>query len=300
MSKYIWQNGKIVPYADATTHVMSHALHYGTGVFEGIRAYNNNGVTEILALNAHVKRLIDSAKTLAMQIPYTHEELCQGIIETVRVNEFQECYIRPLAYYGLPPSGVRVSPALDTPVEVIISCYHMGNYMPDGAIHVKICDTIRLHAGSTNVKAKICGHYINSLQALLEIRGTHYTEVVMLDFEGNVAEGSSDNIFVIKDDIIYTPAVGSILEGITRDTIMKFMSSKNYKVIEKSIKPEELFAADEVFVVGTAVEVRGVATVNDKNIGSGQEGPITKFVREEYKKICNHQNISFEKLLTKV
>lgn len=290
----------MVPYANATTHVMSHALHYGTGVFEGIRAYNNKGVTEILALNEHVRRLTDSAKTLAMNIPYTHEELCQAIIETVRVNEFQECYIRPLAYYGLPPSGVRINPAPDTPIEVIISCYEMGNYMPEGAIHVKICDTIRLHADSTNVKAKICGHYINSLQALLEIRGTHYTEVVMLDFEGNVAEGSSDNIFVIKDKLIYTPSIGSILEGITRDTIMKFMTGQGYKVIEKTIKPEELFASDEVFVVGTAVEVRGVATINDKNIGNGSEGPITKFVREEYKKICSHQNKDFERLLTRV
>lgn len=300
MSQYIWQNGNMVLYADAKTHVMSHALHYGTGVFEGIRAYSNNGNPEIFALSEHVDRFLVSAKSLAMIIPYTHAEICRAIIDTVKINGFSECYIRPLAYYGLPPSGVRIVPATDTPIEVIISCYHMGNYLPNAAIHVKISDIIRLHPKSTNVSAKICGHYINSLQALLEIKGTHYNEVIMLDYEGNVSEGSSDNIFVIKDKIVYTPPLGGILKGITRATIMNLLVDLGYKVLEKSIKSEELFIADEIFVVGTAVEVRGVATVNDENIGSGQEGIITKLVRLGYENICLNKNAKYSKLLTKV
>ena len=300
MSQYIWQNGKMVPYMEATTHVMSHALHYGTGVFEGIRAYNNNDHAEVFALNEHVDRMLVSAKVLSMKIPYTHEELCQAILDIVKINGFKECYIRPLAYFGLPPSGVRVMPAADTPVEVIVSCYNMGNYMADGPIHAKISEIIRLHPKSTNVGAKICGHYINSLQALLEIRDTHYGEVIMLDYEGNVSEGSSDNIFVIKDNVVYTPPLGGILKGITRGTIISLLSDLGHKVVEKIIKPEELFSADEIFVVGTAVEVHALASVNDKNISSGNEGPITKLVRTEYKNICQNKNPKYTKLLTKV
>jgi branched-chain amino acid aminotransferase len=290
----------MVPYMDATTHVMSHALHYGTGVFEGIRAYNNNGHAEIFALNEHVDRMLVSAKALTMKIPYTHKELCEAIIAIVKINQFKECYIRPLAYYGLPPSGVRVMPSLDTPVEVIVSCYNMGNYLADGPIHAKISDIIRLHPKSTNVSAKICGHYINSLQALLEIRGTHYGEVIMLDYEGNVSEGSSDNIFVIKDNIVYTPPLGGILNGITRRVIMELLRDLNCQIVEKIIKPEELYTADEIFVVGTAVEVHALASVNDKKIGTGEEGPITKQVRWNYKNICQHKNAKYTKLLTKV
>lgn len=300
MSQYIWQNGKMVPYMEATTHVMSHALHYGTGVFEGIRAYNNNDHAEIFALSEHVDRMLVSAKVLSMHIPYTHEEIRQAIIATVKVNEFKECYIRPLAYYGLPTSGVRVMPASDTPVELIVSCYNMGNYMAEGPIHAKISEIIRLHPKSTNVSAKICGHYINSLQALLEIRGTRYGEVIMLDYDGNVSEGSSDNIFVIKDKVVYTPPLGGILKGITRGVIISLLNDQGYAVVEKIIKPEELYSADEIFVVGTAVEVHALASVNDSNIGDGSEGPITKIVRTQYKNICQNKNHKYSKLLTKV
>lgn len=301
MSQYIWQNGKMVPYMEAATHVMSHALHYGTGVFEGIRAYNNNDHAEIFALSEHVDRMLVSAKALAMHIPYTHEELRQAIIATVKINGFKECYIRPLVYYGLPPSGgVRIVPALNTPIEVIISCYDMGNYLAEGPIHAKISEIIRLHPKSTNVNAKICGHYINSLQALLEIRGTHYGEVIMLDYEGNVSEGSSDNIFVIKDKVVYTSPLGGILKGITRGVIIALLGDLGYTITEKTIKPEELYTADEIFVVGTAVEVHAIMSVNDKNIGAGSEGVITQIVRTEYKNICQNKNPKYSRLLTKV
>lgn len=302
MTYFIWQNGLMKPYDEAKTHVMTHALHYGTGVFEGIRAYETTGSqTSILGLSPHLDRLFSSSETLAMTIPYTKEELSSAIIELIKVNSFKECYIRPLAYYGKPPtSGVRVMPAADTPVDVILSCYPMGNYLPDEPIHVKISDVIRLHPNSTDVGAKICGHYINSMQALLQIRGTKYGEVIMLDYEGNVSEGSSDNIFVIKNGIVSTPEIGGILKGITRGIIIQLMRDLGYTVVETKIKPDELWRADEAFLVGTAVEVRGVASVDDKNIGNGLEGPITKKIKDEYKKICTGNNPKYNHLLTKV
>ena len=300
MSKLIWQNGVMKPYDEAQTHVMSHALHYGTGTFEGIRAYTlADGGVGVLCLKEHVKRMFDSATALAMKIPYSEQQVCDAILQVIKANELGDCYIRPLAYYGRPTtSGVRIMPAADTPIDVIISCYAMGNYLPDEAIHVKISDIVRLHPQSTNVGAKICGHYINSLQALMQIRDTKYSEVVMLDYEGNVSEGSSDNIFMIKNQVVYTPMCGGILNGITRNVVMQLAVDLGHKVVETIIKPQDLCAADEVFITGTAVEVRGVASVDDQDIGAGNEGPITQLIKNEYKKICAGQNPKYRHLLS--
>lgn len=289
------------PFADATTHVMSHGLHYGSGVFEGIRAYKlDDSDAAVLCLSEHVERLYYSANALGMQIPYSKEDISQAILDTIKINQLGSCYIRPLVYYGQAPSGMKVRPALDTPVEVVIYCYDMGNYLPDVPLDVIISDVIRIHPQSTNVGAKICGHYINSLQALLTIRGTKYSEVILLDHEGNVAEGSSENIFIIKDKVIYTPELGAILVGITRKIIIDLANKLGYKVVEAKITPEELFASDEIFMTGTAVEVRSVVSVNDKQIGNGQEGAITKQLKAQYKNICYGQHVQYSSLLTKV
>jgi branched-chain amino acid aminotransferase len=301
MAKYIWQNGKMKPFEDATTHVASHGLHYGSGVFEGIRAYNlNDGNTAILCLSEHTDRLYYSALALGMQIPYSKEELNQAILDTIKINQLSSCYIRPLVYYGQAPTGLKVCPAENTPVEVVVYCYDMGNYLPDVPLDVIISDFIRIHPKSTNVAAKICGHYINSMQALMSIRNTKYSEVILLDHEGNVAEGSAENIFVIKDKVIYTPELGTILTGITRGLVIALASRLGYKVVEGTITPSELFVADEIFMTGTAVEVRGLASVNDKPIGDGLEGVITKQIKSEYKKICTGQNAQYRDLLTVV
>ena len=299
MAQFIWQNGTMKPFAEATTHVMSHGLHYGTGVFEGIRAYElANGESAIVALKEHVQRMFDSAIPLAMKIPYTLDEVCQAIIDTVKANNLKSCYIRPLAYYGLPPTKVRVRPDPKTPVELIIYAYEMGDYLPDVALDVLISKYIRVHPESTAVGAKICGHYVNSLQALIEIAGTKYNELIMLDHEGFVAEGSSDNIFVVKDGVIYTPELGTILTGITRKIVIGLARDLGYKVVESKIKPEELFTAEEVFFTGTAVEVRAAGTINDQTIGTGSEGPITKHIKTEYLKICSGQNSKYSNYLT--
>lgn len=301
MANSIWQNGTIKPYHEATTHVMSHGLHYGTGVFEGIRAYQlANGEIAILALQEHIQRMFDSAAPIAMTIPYSKEEIYQAIMETIKVNNLGACYIRPLAYYGLPPTKVRVRPDPKTPVEFIVYAYEMGDYLPDVALDVLISDFIRVHPKSTAVGAKICGHYVNSLQALLQICGTKYNELIMLDHEGYVAEGSSDNIFMIKDKIIYTPQLGTILTGITRKIIIGLANDLGYKVVESKIKPEDLFTADEVFFTGTAVEVRGAGTINDEQIGNGKEGPITQHIKTEYLKICSGENSKYSHYLTPV
>lgn len=301
MANYIWQNGKLVPFEQATTHVMSHALHYGTGVFEGIRAYElANGETAVLALPEHIDRMFVSSDPLAMTIPYSKEEVCKAVVETVKANQLKSCYIRPLAYYGLPPTKVRVRPDPKTPVEVIVYSYDMGDYLPDVALDVKISDFIRLHPQSTAVGAKICGHYVNSLQALLQISGTKYNELIMLDYEGYVSEGSSDNVFVVKDGVIYTPELGTILTGITRKIVIGLAQDLGYKVVETKIKPEELYSADEVFFTGTAVEVRAAGTINDQTIGDGKEGKITHHLKTEYLKICRGQNPKYNHYLTVV
>ena len=299
--KLIWQNGSLVAFENATTHVMSHGLHYGSGVFEGIRAYElASGETAIFALQEHVKRMFDSAAPIGMTIPYTQEQVGQAIVETVKANGYKSCYIRPLVYYGNPPSGVRVRPDPKTKVEVIISCYEMGNYLPDVPLNVLISDFIRIHPQSTAVGAKICGHYVNSLQALLAIKDNNYDEVILLDHEGYVAEGSSENIFRVKDGVIITPQLGTILTGITRKIIMELATELGYTVVEGKFLPEDLFTADEVFFTGTAVEVRGAGHINDRPIGNGAEGPITQRIKAEYKKVYQGENAKYAKYLTLV
>lgn len=299
--QYIWQNGQFKPFLEAKTHVLSHALHYGSGIFEGIRAYELKTCnTAVLALNDHVERMYTSANSLAIKIPYSKEELCQAIIQTITINKLKSCYIRPLVYYGLSPDKIRINPDPNTPIEVVIYAYELGDYLPDVALDVLISKYIRIHPQSTTVEAKICGHYVNSLQGLLEIRGTKYNELIMLDHEGYVAEGSSDNIFVIKNNIIYTPKLGTILNGVTRKIIIDLATNLGYNVVENKILPQDLFAADEVFFTGTAVEVRAAGTINDQQIGNGIPGPITNHLKSEYLKVCLGENNKYAHYLTNI
>lgn len=273
---------------EATTHVMTHALHYGTSVFEGIRAYKlANGQTGILCLNEHIDRMYYSADVIDLKIQISKDEMIQAIKDTIKINEFDACYIRPLTYFGYPgTSGIRVMPAADTPTDTIISVYQLKNYLPDIALNVQISDVIRLHPNSTNVEAKIGGHYINCVQALKQIKGTDYNEVIMLDYEGNVAEGSAENLFVLKDGVVTTPKRGTILKGITRGLVMNLINDTGVKLVEGIVTVDDLFAADEVFFSGTAVEVRGVGYINDKAIGDGSEGKFTKQLRAKFKDVC--------------
>ncbi len=299
MTQYIWQNGEMKPFYEATTHVMSHALHYGTSVFEGVRAYETEaGETVILCLDEHVSRFYYSASALQMKIPFTESQIRQAIIDTVKKNNMQSGYIRPLAYFGL--TNIRVMPADDTPVDVIISCYSLKNYLTTEALHVKISDVIRIHPKSTNVEAKIGGHYVNSLQALLGIKNTKYGEVIMLDYDGYVAEGSSENIFIVKGKTVYTTERGTILNGITRGILIELIRAEGYELVETKLKPEELYDADEIIFCGTAVEVCGVASINDVSIADGVDGELTKKLKQLYHQICYGTHPKYAHLLTKV
>ena len=299
MTQFIWQNGHMKHFHEATTHVMSHALHYGTSVFEGVRAYEMaNGDTVVLYLDEHIKRFYYSANVLQMNIPFKPEQIKQAIIETIKKNQMTSGYIRPLVYFG--QTSIRVMPADDAPVDVIIACYPMKNYLPAGALQVKISDIIRIHPKSTNVEAKIGGHYVNSLQALYEIKNTKYNEVIMLDYDGYVAEGSSENIFIVKGNKVYTTERGTILNGLTRGILIELIREEGFELIESKLKPEELFDADEIIFCGTAVEVCGVASINDKNIADGNEGALTKKLKHLYHTICHGTHPKYTHLLTKV
>lgn len=299
MTQKIWQNGVLKPYNEATTHVMSHALHYGSGVFEGIRSYQDlNNNANILCLDQHLTRLFYSAQALKIKIPYTKAELAQAIIDTIKANQLKSCYIRPLIYYG--HTTIRLLPKVDTPIEVVIACYEMNNYLPLEELHVKISDFIRIHPQSSDVEAKICGHYVNSLQSLLAIQGTKYSEVILLDYQNNVAEGSSSNLFMLKNDIVYTPAVGTILNGITRQLLIKLIRELGYELIECTIKVADLYDSDEIIMCGTAVEISPITSINDQAIGREKLKKLAPILKEEYRKIYQGENFAYKNYLTQV
>jgi branched-chain amino acid aminotransferase len=281
-TKYIWRNGKLIPWADATVHVLTHTLHYGSGVFEGIRVYKTKTGSAIFRLEEHIDRLIFSANTINIEVSYTKEELIEAVKELVIANELEEGYIRPFVFSGYGELGIHSS--CFNPTEVAIACWPWGVYHSGSSLglDVKTSSYIRLHPKSTVVEAKICGHYVNSLLAVLEIRGTKYQEVLMLDYEGYVSEGSSVNIFIVKDNIIYTPQLGTILSGITRDFVITLAKDLGFSVIEKQILPQELYDADEAFFVGTAAEVTYIHSLDDKIIGKEGYQPVASKIKKQY------------------
>lgn len=295
-TSFIWQNGTMIPWQEATTHVMSHGLHYGSGAFEGIRFYQTEQGPAIFKLREHVARLFYSAQTMGMNIPYSQEQVCQAIIDTVKINEVEAGYIRPLVYYGYGSMGVCPSTAL--PVEMIIACWPWGRYLASDSVDIKTSEFIRIHPRSTVADAKICGHYVNSLLAGLAIRGTKYHEALMLDEDGYVAEGSAENIFVIKNGKMYTTAVGTILEGITRNTVIDMAKTFGIEVIEKRFGVDFIYGADEAFFTGTAVEVTPIRSLDDCMIGDGQPGSITQRFKKAYHNIVHGWNPAYQNALT--
>ena len=259
-TELIWKNGELIPWAEATTHVLSHTLHYGGGAFEGIRFYATTQGPAIFRLNEHVERLLYSAEVLKMPMFYSKEEIILAIKELVRVNQLPSGYIRPLAYYGYGKMGVN---PVGNPVELIIACWPWGAYLPHDSVDIKTSRFIRIHPDSTVVDAKLCGHYINSILASLELQGTHYHEALLLDSAGLITEGVGENFFMVKDGIIYTPKLGSILSGITRDTIIQLAHSLAITVVETDIPLDEACQADEAFFTGTAAEVTPIRSIND-------------------------------------
>ncbi|MFT6834835.1 MAG: branched-chain amino acid aminotransferase [Francisellaceae bacterium] len=294
-SGYIWYNGKLVDWDKASTHVLTHGLHYGSGVFEGIRFYSSENGPAIFKLKEHVDRLFYSAGVLAMEITYSKQEISDAIVATVKACKLKEGYIRPLVYYGCEVMGVNPT---GSPVDVMVSCWAWGAYLASDMVDIKTSKYIRIHPDSTVCDAKICGHYINGILASIELRNTHYHEALFLDMNGNIAEGTSANFFIIKDRIMYTPELGTILAGITRATVIDFAKRQGIKVVEKNIKLEDAYAADEAFFTGTAVEVTPIKSIDDKVIGNGDLGPISKLCKESYYKMVRGEIAEYDSAIT--
>lgn len=297
-TSYIFKNGHYLPWEKAQSHVMVHALHYGSGAFEGIRFYETAYGTAIFRLKAHIDRLFYSAYALGLKIPYTKDELIVICIETVAMNGITSGYIRPLIYYGY--GSMRVVPEDHLPVETVVACWPWGDYLPQRPVNVAVSDFIRIHPRSTYADAKLCGHYVNSIVAGLSLKGSHYDEALLLDADGYVAEGSAENIFFVKDGIIYTTPKGTILEGVTRNSVMAIIAHLDWPLIEKRFTVDELLTADEAFFTGTAVEVSPIGSINDQLIGDGAKGPVTHRIAHEFEAIIKGQHQAFESYLTYV
>jgi branched-chain amino acid aminotransferase len=279
----IWYDGELVPWRDATTHVLTHTLHYGMGVFEGVRAYNTPQGTAIFRLEAHTDRLFDSAHIMNMKMPFTKEELNEATRAAVRENNLESAYIRPMVFYGSEAMGLR---ATGLKVRVIVAAWHWGAYMGEEAlktgIKVRTSSFTRHHVNISMTRAKANGNYINSMLALQEAISGGADEAMLLDTEGYVAEGSGENIFLVRNGVVYTPEVTSCLNGITRNTILTLAAELGIQVIEKRITRDEVYIADEAFFTGTAAEVTPIREVDGRTIGIGSRGPVTEKLQKAY------------------
>lgn len=281
---FIWANGSLVHWDDAQVHVAAHALHYGSSVFEGIRAYDAGGRPAIFCLEPHVRRLFNSAKVYRMEIPYTQDEISKAIVETIRANKHTSCYIRPLVFRGV--GGFSLDPR-PCPVETFIVTVEWGRYLGEEAItegvDVGISSWRRMAPNTFPAAAKIGGQYINSQLMAMEAAEHGYAEAVALDASGFVSEGSGENIFVVRDGAIYTPPLASsILQGVTRRCIMMLAEESGIPVHEELIPRELLYTADEIFFTGTAAEVTPIRSVDHITIGSGRRGPVTEQLQQEF------------------
>lgn len=289
---FIWMDGEFVDWREAKVHVLTHTLHYGVGVFEGVRAYATDQGPAIFRLERHTERLLQSAKIMGMTIPFTVDEINAAQCEIIRKNELKSAYLRPMAFYGSEAMGLH---AKGLKVHLSISAWEWGAYLGDEAlengIRVKTSSFNRHHVNSTMAKAKTNGHYTNSIMALQEAENGGYDEALMLDTSGYVAEGSGENIFIVRRGKVYTPSLTSALEGITRDTVVQLMQEDmGLEVIEKQITRDEVYTADEAFFTGTAAEVTPINSLDDRVIGSGKRGEVTTDIQRRYFDVVNGKN----------
>ena len=298
----IWKNGNLIPWKDATVHVLSHGLHYGTGVFEGIRCYSTAKGPAVFRLREHMDRLHKSAKSINLQIPFSVDELCKAAKDTVRVNKLDACYIRPISFFGV--SGIGVNP-IGYPVETFIATFKMGAYLGDegmrNGIRVHTSSWHRVTNGSVPTTAKACGDYLNSALAIMEAKQNGFDETIMLNELHMVAEGSGENLFMVRNGKIHTPPLNAgILPGITRDSIIDLASDMGYKVQEQNIARSELYLADELFFTGTAAEVTPIREVDRRLVGDGRPGPVTKAVQTAFLDIVKGGNQNYSRWLDPV
>jgi len=279
----IWMDGAFVPWRDANVHVLTHTLHYGMGVFEGIRAYNTQQGPAIFRLREHTRRFFDSAKILNMTLPYSRETIDQACIDAVRENGLESGYIRPMAFLGSEGMGLRAD---NLKVHVIVAAWDWGSYLgADNMAHgirIKTSSLSRHHVNVSMCRAKANGHYINSMLALQEAVACGYDEALLLDVDGFVAEGSGENFFIIRDGVIYTPELTSALAGVTRNAVVHIAEDLGYELREKRITRDEVYTCDEAFFTGTAAEVTPVRELDDRVIGNGTRGPLTEHIQKTF------------------
>ncbi len=301
-SKKIWMDGKLLDWGEANVPVMTHALHYGLGVFEGIRCYaTEEGGGAIFRLKEHTDRLFASAHIVMIDIPFTQAEINDATVETIKANGLNEGYIRPIAFLGEGSMGLLPK---DNPVRVAIAAWAWGAYLgEDGlknGIRVRVSSYLRHHVNSTMTKAKITGSYVNSILAKREAVASGYDEAIMLDTEGYVSEGSGENIFMVKDGLVKTTSLTSVLKGITRDSVMTILNDIGTEVREERFTRDELYTADEAFFTGTAAEITPIREVDGRMIGSGTPGPVTKEVQKIYFNAVKGADKRYERWLHRI
>ncbi len=301
-AKYIWFDGTLVPWDEARVHVLTHSLHYGLGVFEGIRCYRCAGNrSAIFRLSEHIRRLRDSAHIALMDLPYSQEELERACCETVRANAQAEAYLRPIAFIGSGKMGIHPQ---DNPIHVAIATWVWGAYLGDEGlkrgIRAKVSSFTRHHPNVMMTKAKVCGNYVNSIMAKREVTLAGYDEAVMLDPDGYVSEATGENIFIVRDGRLKTPPLTSVLPGITRDSLIRLACDAGLEVSEQRFTRDELYAADEAFFTGTAAEVTPIREVDDRSIGAGTAGPITLDLQQRFFRVVKGEDERYRGWLTYV
>ena len=297
--EYVWMDGNFVKWNEANVHILTHALHYGTGVFEGIRGYAGANNVYIFRLREHMKRLRNSAKVYMMDIPYSQDDLCTATIELLKKNNIREtCYIRPLIYRGFGVIGLN---PIKSPVKTAIAAFPFGKYLGTEGVNCCVSSWRRISSSALPPEAKACGNYINSVLAKLEAIQNGFDEAILLDQYGYVSEGSGENIFIVRDNVIYTPPISSsILEGITRDSVFKIASDLGYRVVERIITRAELYICDEAFFSGTAAEITPIVKIDHRIIGDGKIGPVAEKIRTEFFRIVEGKNEKYRHWLTPV
>ena len=295
----IWMNGRLVPFKDAKVHVLTHGLHYATAIFEGIRCYNTPNGSAIFRLPEHVDRFFTSAKLYSMKMQYSKKQIIDGIIKTVKSSGHKECYIRPIAYYGYGTMGLTPQ----NKVDVSISCWEwkMGESKAGKFTGAKceISSWIKIDSRSQPMQAKAASNYANAALARVQALNNGYDEAIMLNSHGKIAEGSAENIFVVKDDIIYTPPLSSgCLDGITRDSVIQIIKEKGVDIVEQDLERDDLYLADEVFMTGTAAEVKSVTSIDKREIGDGKMGRNTKMLQRRFSDVVMGKDERFLPWLT--
>ncbi|CAM5779752.1 branched-chain amino acid transaminase [Castellaniella caeni] len=297
----IWYDGKLVPWRDATTHVLTHSLHYGLSVFEGVRAYKTDHGTAIFRLEDHTRRLFNSAHIYQIKIPYTREAISEAQIEVVRRNELESCYIRPIVFYGSEKMGVSPKGAS---VHVAIAAWAWGAYLGEEAlkqgIRVKISSYARQHVNVTMPRAKIASTYANSILANAEAQDHGYDEAILLDTNGFVAEGSGENLFIVRDGVLYEPDIACALTGITRASIHQIADDLGLQVVSRRLTRDDLYIADEAFFTGTAAEVTPIREIDGRQIGVGERGPITAQLQKAFFDAVSGKTPKYHHWLSKV